>query len=153
MTCQVNFKTLYSHQSDTGIHDEDGSNVLKLFREAVAWLVPGGSRSCGVVLKLSYWEGPMAQNWALYQDLGQRNLMTLQYATGSDWNALYVAICNNLLYDMMIYDACICICILSLSFLLFTTIMAFATGIVRDKITRTMDMNMVYMHIFEKCHL
>ncbi|CAL1132542.1 unnamed protein product [Cladocopium goreaui] len=30
----VNFKTLYSHHSDTGIHEEDGSNVLKLFREA-----------------------------------------------------------------------------------------------------------------------
>ena len=33
----MNFKTLYSHHSDTGIHEEDGSNVLKLFREAVAW--------------------------------------------------------------------------------------------------------------------
>ncbi|CAK9109098.1 ATP-dependent zinc metalloprotease FtsH [Durusdinium trenchii] len=29
----VNFKTLYSH-NDTGLHEEDGSNVLKLFREA-----------------------------------------------------------------------------------------------------------------------
>lgn len=31
---EVNFKTLYSH-NDTGLHEEDGSNVLKLFREAV----------------------------------------------------------------------------------------------------------------------
>ena len=32
---QVNFKTLYSHHSEPGLGpDEDGSNVLKLFREA-----------------------------------------------------------------------------------------------------------------------